>query len=198
MSELNELVATDPILSKQFSAKAQSFKAFRCFYLAESYRAISKYPEAYALYGRCNQLVEAATQAQKLVTPSDQTEANKLSDLLKTNLATQCLVHAQETLDSIEKNQQLAQSMQDIKLDEKATPAKVASRTLLERMNKFDAGDASSHYRLVDFPPNFQAVPCRPQMFDLASSALSFPTLEGRVKPKPTEQKSFFSKFKLW
>ena len=39
-------------VQKEMAAHTFKFKAFRCFYLAQSYAASSKWPEAMALYGR--------------------------------------------------------------------------------------------------------------------------------------------------
>jgi signal recognition particle subunit SRP68 len=42
---------------------------------------------------------------------------------------------------------------------------------------------------LIDFPPDFEAIPCKPVLFDLALSAVEFPDLTERKKAKA---KGFF------
>jgi signal recognition particle subunit SRP68 len=42
---------------------------------------------------------------------------------------------------------------------------------------------------LIDFPPDFEAIPCKPVLFDLALSAVEFPDLSERRK---TKAKGFF------
>lgn len=64
-----------------------------------------------------------------------------------------------------------------------------AARPLQERLKEFDAaaggGVESSNkkrkYRIADFPPSLQLVPCKPRLLDLAFDELEFPDLDERA-----------------
>lgn len=62
-------------------------------------------------------------------------------------------------------------------------------RPLQERLGEFDStvsgGDAGSRktrkYRIADFPPSLQLLPCKPRLLDLAFEELEFPDLDERA-----------------
>lgn len=62
-------------------------------------------------------------------------------------------------------------------------------RPLQERLGEFDStvggGDAESRktraYRIADFPPSLQLLPCKPRLLDLAFEELEFPDLDERA-----------------
>lgn len=70
-----------------------------------------------------------------------------------------------------------------------------AGRSLRERLKEFDAAGGSGgaaaaagesggnkrKYRIADFPPSLQLVPCKPRLLDLAFDELEFPDLDERA-----------------
>lgn len=71
-----------------------------------------------------------------------------------------------------------------------ASKEQAATQDLLSNRDSFEAFDQ----KLIPFPPEFEAVSARPLIFNLASAALEFPSLESRKKPKG----SFWSSFWRW
>lgn len=64
--------------------------------------------------------------------------------------------------------------------------------TLLESLDEYvpaiGAANSKEAPRIAEIPPAFQAVPCRPIVLDTALNAITFPTLEHKVKKE--EKKS--------
>lgn len=44
--------------NKETSSKVSGYSAIRCVFLAESYRVLAKYPEAFALFSRAQEFVD--------------------------------------------------------------------------------------------------------------------------------------------
>ena len=51
---------------------------------------------------------------------------------------------------------------------------------LLKRPNEFDASAADTK-QVVEFPPSFQQISCKPLVFDLTLDTIEFPDLDKRV-----------------
>eukprot|EP00823_Brevimastigomonas_motovehiculus_P001122 TRINITY_DN11655_c0_g1_i1.p1 TRINITY_DN11655_c0_g1~~TRINITY_DN11655_c0_g1_i1.p1 ORF type:complete len:497 (-),score=168.96 TRINITY_DN11655_c0_g1_i1:86-1576(-) len=58
---------------------------------------------------------------------------------------------------------------------------------LMDRLSAYDAGNSAAHHNLVTFPPDYQTVPCKPIMFDLALNGIQFPSIAHRVKALPPQ-----------
>lgn len=70
-----------------------------------------------------------------------------------------------------------------------------AGRSLQERLKEFDGGGGSGSgsgpaaetgskkrtYRIADFPPSLQLIPCKPRLLDLAFDELEFPDIDERA-----------------
>jgi len=61
-------------------------------------------------------------------------------------------------------------------------------------MNSFDYRFGKNK-QLVAFPPDFEAIKCKPLLFDLALSALEFPNLESRKVDKTATKSGSFWNF---
>lgn len=57
---------------------------------------------------------------------------------------------------------------------------------LCERLDTFhlDPTLVGKQPNLVQFPPDFQPIPCKPLFFDLALNHVAFPTLDDKVEQK--------------
>jgi signal recognition particle subunit SRP68 len=64
---------------------------------------------------------------------------------------------------------------------------------MLASINTFDSSFAKKK-QLISFPPDFEPVKCKPQLFDLALRDLEFPSLEARKKSTKGGFWSFFSR----
>ena len=75
-----------------------------------------------------------------------------------------------------------------------ASSAASSTQPLLDRLSSFESGLASEQYRLIQFPPDYEAAPCKPVLFDLAFNHIQFPvdSIQKRAQP---EKKGFWSLF---
>ena len=97
-----------------------------------------------------------------------------MDSLLSSIEGRQFMAHANSILDTEDVTERVAK----VKLDDGGD-----KKILLERLDEYveDEGLAKGKAKLVDFPPNFKAIPCKPLFFDLAREQLAFPDLEDRM-----------------
>ncbi|XP_038068371.1 signal recognition particle subunit SRP68-like [Patiria miniata] len=166
----------DDSLQQEIKAKSSKFKAFRCFYLAQSYTASKKWREASALYERVLKHIETATKEFKKVKGKTKNELSVLKDLTQKVNGLKYSAHALSILDSEEITEGVAQL--DITADKRAVS---------ERLHKYQDGPelAAGKPNLVPFPPDFQPVPCKPLFFDIALNQIELPSLEDKLEQKP-------------
>ena len=181
-------------------AKLTAYQALRVYYLGESYRRISKYTDAYALYLRSyelgktaqialNQLLKSTNVATTTSNLSTLTSipnlAQSLTALLTDSECNKNLVHAQLILDTAEKARSITSGVKSLGLEENKKKNQNVIPTLLERLDEYTTGDASNAFRIIDFPPAFQIAPAKPILFDLAFNSIEFPDISSRI-PKQT------------
>jgi hypothetical protein len=53
--------------------------------------------------------------------------------------------------------------------------SKKKSKQLMDRLEAFDGGQAAESHHLIDAPPAFQPIACKPLLFDIAHNHLDFP-----------------------
>jgi signal recognition particle subunit SRP68 len=186
-------------LAKWLEARTLSYKAYRCFFLADAYRRASKYSEAYALFARA---ADHTTRALKAQSPVDamgqscpkelcgfQREVAKLQSLSSAVAARQLLVHASAVFECEERPEEIEEKLELVcvilfcccvgftRLFVAQGVKRLKPRTMLERLDMYDAGSATDNFNLISFPPNFEATPCKPILFDLAFNSLAFPDI---------------------
>eukprot|EP01120_Amphizonella_sp_Union-15-10_P016614 TRINITY_DN8860_c0_g1_i4.p1 TRINITY_DN8860_c0_g1~~TRINITY_DN8860_c0_g1_i4.p1 ORF type:complete len:567 (-),score=108.89 TRINITY_DN8860_c0_g1_i4:99-1799(-) len=164
LSELKELYGeADLSMSKNLSDRELTFKALRCFYLATSHAKSGKWNHAIALLDRCDVRIREAMGSS----PS-QTTADVLKELQRRSNASSLYVNARAFLES-----------QKLEKEEKSDKA---SDNLLTRLDSYDATFLEKK-KLVDFPPSYQIIHCKPILFDVAIESCSFPSLEHKKTP---------------
>jgi len=179
-TEIAGLRSEDDIFAKQCAANLLSYSSQRCYYLALSYLQTSKWAEALALFKRAQQHVAAAVDHQKHLKTPDTAVLEELGELDMKIRGKLCAVRAQSFL---EENKPAPKT-------EPASPREPYN--ILKNLDEYDTeGRALKEERLVDFPPDFEPVPCKPILFDLAMTTLEFPDLSKRKKAK-----GFFSFWK--
>jgi len=182
ISELNNIRdVNDEKANKVFAAKLLSFKALRCLYLGQTYAKVSKWPEASALFVRCQQQVKDALDHHKECEPMDTEMVEKLKISLTKAQGLESLVHAQGFLDSL----QVRKVAQDLDSSQSADNTHAPSRGLLDNLNSYECGFLESG-SIIDFPPNFEPMSCKPLLFDLALLRCNFPNLAERKKAPRT------------
>lgn len=178
LDAINELepVQDDVSWLKFSKGREQASKALRCFYLAEAHLSGNRLKQADALYNRAVQLTRAS-QAELSESSMDTKDLMKeLTELLQTVRGKKCVIRGKNFLST------------QVKASEGADDD-VAAATMLE-MENFASGAAvaSGKGTLTAFPPNFEAVPCKPLYFDLALNYLDFPSMEERIAKADAEQ----------
>lgn len=174
--EISQLpgIEEDKAVSKELDTQITGYKAFRCFYIAQSYHNGKKLTEAIALYEKVTQYVKSAlTLSQSSGKTLFTVEVDKLQELANQAKGQKCAAHAAYILESTK----VEHDVSKLSLDE---------RPLKDRLDVYQEQPAASLKKpnLVNFPPSFQPIPCKPLFFDLALNHLEMPDLEERVEKK--------------
>ncbi|XP_018617700.1 signal recognition particle subunit SRP68 [Scleropages formosus] len=163
----------DHTFQKEVSLKMLVYKAYRCFFIAQSYVLVKKWSEALVLYER---VLKYAREVQS--------KAKNLNNSLKD------LPDVQELITEVnaEKYSLQAAAILDTG-DAIETPQQMQvkdNKPLCERLENFslDPTILGKQPNLVQFPPEFQPIPCKPLFFDLALNHVAFPPLDDKVEQK--------------
>ncbi|KAJ8399685.1 hypothetical protein AAFF_G00407900 [Aldrovandia affinis] len=176
LAELSALLGLeeDHTFQKEVSLKTLVYKAYRCFFIAQSYVLVKKWSEALVLYER---VLKYAREVQS--------KAKNLNNSLKD------LPDVQELISEVnaEKYSLQAAAILDTG-DAPEVPqqlqVKENKQPLCERLEAFhlDPAIVGKQPNLVQFPPDFQPIPCKPLFFDLALNHVAFPPLDEKVEQK--------------
>lgn len=179
--EAEQYVGADEDSSKQVDARVFTFKALRCFYLALQYASNKQPTEALALLERCADHSEAAIAHHNVCKQQLEALVSKVEKLQRDVRGWRCYLQARAFIES--KTTTAEQSDVSVAL---------APGGMLANLDKYDASYLDKKL-IVDFPPEFEAIACKPVLFDLALSSLQPPDLSEKKKaPKG----GFFSS--LW
>uniref|UniRef100_A0A3P9JJT5 Signal recognition particle subunit SRP68 n=1 Tax=Oryzias latipes TaxID=8090 RepID=A0A3P9JJT5_ORYLA len=175
LAELSTLpgLEDDHAFQKEVSLKTLIYKAYRCFFIAQSYVLVKKWSEALVLYER---VLKYAKEVQS--------KAKSLNSSLKD------LPDVQELIAEVNAEKYSLQAAAILDKDETAevsVPHQQKDNTpLCEHLETFriDSTLVGKHPNLVPFPPDFQPIPCKPLFFDLALNHVTFPPLDDKVEQK--------------
>lgn len=148
-------------LLEQNELQITAYKAFRVFHIGSSQRL--EFKKSIALLHRCNQYIEKCLSKGSKLEKSlreQLVDVQAKADLEQFNLLANNLVK-----DDTDKD-----SKDPLKQNAKKTP-------LNERLDEYD-NQFTSKDKLVQFPPNYNPIPCKPLFFDLAYYDLRFPSLD--------------------
>ncbi|XP_003725432.3 signal recognition particle subunit SRP68 [Strongylocentrotus purpuratus] len=181
LSEIPQLpgLEGDVELQQEVEAKTLKFKAYRCFYLAQSYSQAKKWTEAAALFERAMSRAESSRKEWKAIKSiSVKAELTELDELIQQINGVKYSAHAASILDSSEVNESMA------KLNITASSSSDTSRPVSERLGDYRPASEVDPTKpnLVAFPPAFKPVPCKPLFFDIALNHLEFPSLEDKLE----------------
>ncbi|KAJ8319344.1 hypothetical protein KUTeg_004435 [Tegillarca granosa] len=144
----------DTSLSEEISCRILGYKAFRLFYIAQSYLMAKKWTETIALY--------------------EKNEVKNLNDLIKQVDGEKYSCHASSILDV----ENITDQVETMKISPK-TPLSERMDQYVE-----DKSLIGKKPQIVHFPPDFEPIPCRPLFFDLALNHVDFPSLEDKLEQK--------------
>ncbi|XP_029914377.1 signal recognition particle subunit SRP68 [Myripristis murdjan] len=175
LAELSTLqgLEEDCTFQKEVALKTLVYKAYRCFFIAQSYVLVKKWSEALVLYER---VLKYAKEVQS--------KAKSLNNSLKD------LPDVQELIAEVNAEKYSLQAAAILDTDETAevpSQQQVKDNTLLcDRLETFrlDPALVGKQPNLVQFPPDFQPIPCKPLFFDLALNHVAFPPLDDKVEQK--------------
>jgi signal recognition particle subunit SRP68 len=150
------------------------------FYLALQYAGDKKAAEALALLERCGEHAEAALAHHNICKNQNKSLISKVEKLQRDVRGWRCYLQARAFMAS----SNLASSGE-------ISASTLAPGGLLANLDKYDASYLDEKL-IVEFPPGFEAIACKPVLFDLALSAFQPPDLSEKKKaPKG----GFFSSF---
>ncbi|KAK2919144.1 hypothetical protein Q8A73_003515 [Channa argus] len=175
LAELSTLqgLEDDHTFQKEVALKMLVYKAYRCFFIAQSYVLVKKWSEALVLYER---VLKYAKEVQS--------KAKNLNNSLKD------LPDIQELIAEVNAEKYSLQAAAILDTDEMAevpTQQQVKDNTpLCDHLETFrlDPALVGKQPNLVQFPPDFQPIPCKPLFFDLALNHVAFPPLDDKVEQK--------------
>uniref|UniRef100_A0A674AW76 Signal recognition particle subunit SRP68 n=1 Tax=Salmo trutta TaxID=8032 RepID=A0A674AW76_SALTR len=168
LAELSTLqgLEEDHTFQKEVALKMLVYKAYRCFFIAQSYVLVKKWSEALVLYER---VLKYAMEVQS--------KAKSLNNSLKD------LPDVQELITEVNAEKY---SLQAAAILGGYLTCKGSHFPLCERLDTFhlDPTLVGKQPNLVQFPPDFQPIPCKPLFFDLALNHVAFPPLDDKVEQK--------------
>uniref|UniRef100_A0A8C5RA52 Signal recognition particle subunit SRP68 n=1 Tax=Leptobrachium leishanense TaxID=445787 RepID=A0A8C5RA52_9ANUR len=169
LAELTQLpgMEDDQSFQKEIALKTLVYKAYRCFFIAQSYVLVKKWSEALVLYDR---VLKYAKEVQNKAGNSKNSlkDLPDVQELIKQVNAEKYSLHAAAILGEY--------ILMDCFIH---TP-------LSDRLDNFtlDPSLVTKHASLVQFPPDFQPISCKPLFFDLALNHVSLPSLEDKLEQK--------------
>ncbi|MBN3299088.1 SRP68 protein, partial [Amia calva] len=172
LAELSGLqgLEEDNSFQKEVALKTLVYKAYRCFFIAQSYVLVKKWSEALVLYER---VLKYAGETLNLPPPFLQ-DLPDVQELISEVNAEKYSLQAAAILDTGD-------------AAETPSPSQVReTKPLCERLDTFrlDPALVGKQPNLVQFPPDFQPIPCKPLFFDLALNHVAFPPLDDKVEQK--------------
>lgn len=159
----------DSQLKQSIEAQISTYKAHRCYFVAESFVKMEKWAEALVLYERTLAHIKAADKSQ--MKPSMVKGLENLSALVDSKKFT---AHAQAILASDSSTPNVTKlSIKDKKM-------------LIDRLDEYveDPSLTSSNACVVQVPSPMKSVPCKPLFFDLALNHVEFPSLDDKIETK--------------
>ncbi|KAL0594672.1 Signal recognition particle subunit SRP68 [Plecturocebus cupreus] len=163
----------DKAFQKEIGLKTLVFKAYRCFFIAQSYVLVKKWSEALVLYDRVLKYANEVNSDAGAFKNSLK-DLPDVQELITQVRSEKCSLQAAAILDADDSHQtETSFQVKD-------------NKPLVERFETFclDPSLVTKQASLVHFPPGFQPIPCKPLFFDLALNHVAFPPLEDKLEQK--------------
>lgn len=168
--EISQLLDDESFLKEQ-EAKTKGYRAFRCFYMAQSLANLHRSREAMALYQRSLNHTRDALKDSSILPDELKGALNKLEGSIE---GAKCAVHAHSVLEEGQDN-------------ETGTVKQTKSKkSLVERLDEYreDSSLLTKTPNVCNIPPPMQSIPCKPEFFDLAFNMIEFPDLSDKTGEK--------------
>eukprot|EP00088_Acartia_fossae_P053457 TRINITY_DN6090_c0_g1_i2.p1 TRINITY_DN6090_c0_g1~~TRINITY_DN6090_c0_g1_i2.p1 ORF type:complete len:596 (+),score=215.24 TRINITY_DN6090_c0_g1_i2:37-1824(+) len=163
----------DEELMQSNEIKMNFYRAFKSYYMAKAFIFAQKWAEAMAIFHRAMEYIRNVKESGGL----DSGMKEQLNQLEKQVEENQFVAHANSILET----EQVTEKMTELEINNKAP--------LVDRLDQYyeDPDLVKGKSNLVRFPPEFEAIPCKPLFFDLAINHLEMPSLEAKLE---TEKES--------
>ncbi|CAG8486057.1 8117_t:CDS:10 [Diversispora eburnea] len=181
ISELSEVQNNLP-LSQEVEAKIWFFKAWRTLYVASAYAILNKELEAILLYERANEYNLQAKTSLSNLTPDKEDiliiskeNVDNLESLLRSH---KVKAHAALNFYHSGDDSDITEKMNELGIDEEKSKArnKKDEMPLIEHLNQYPLNLSINNVNLINFPPEFTAIPAKPLFFDIASNYINYPS----------------------
>lgn len=165
----------DEALALNTQAKITFFKAFRSYYIAQAFIASQKWGEAMAVFQRSLNYAAEASKDDTL----EQSQKTELADLKKSIEGRQFVAHANSILETEATTDQMA----GLELNSTTVGP------LIERLDQYyeDPDLVKGKANLVNFPPEFTPIPCKPLFYDVALYHVEMPDLDHKLEKTPAQ-----------
>ncbi|GLG95273.1 Signal recognition particle subunit SRP68 [Gryllus bimaculatus] len=165
---------------QELEEKIKCYKAFRCFYIAQSLATLRRWQDAMALYKRAELYVSQALNGKHL---NADLKAQLLK--LKKNIeGEEFSAHAYSVLEG-----ETEEDDNGIIIGVKAGTR--TKKPLSERLSEYreDTSLLSRSPNVYKLPPDMRPIPCKPLFFDLAYNFIEFPSLEEKIETSASGSK---------
>ncbi|XP_033336503.2 signal recognition particle 68 [Megalopta genalis] len=165
--EISQLQDDEEFVREQ-EAKTKSYRAFRCYYMAQSLANLHRWREAMALYQRSAQHVKDALNYGKMLPEPLKEALQKLETSIE---GAKYAAHAHSVLE---------EGQEEEPGTNKYTKTK---KPLYERLQEYreDPALLTKQPNVYKLPPSMQPIPCKPLFFDLAFNMVEFPDLSEKL-----------------
>lgn len=165
----------DEALAVNTQAKIIFFKAFRSYYIAQAFIASQKWGEAMAVFQRSLNYAAEASKDDSL----EQSQKKELADLKKSIEGRQFVAHANSILETEATTDQMA----GLELNSATVGP------LIDRLDQYyeDPDLVKGKANLVNFPPEFTPIPCKPLFYDVALYHVEMPDLDHKLEKTPAQ-----------
>ncbi|XP_053987144.1 signal recognition particle subunit SRP68-like [Hylaeus volcanicus] len=171
--EISQLQDDEEFVREQ-EAKTKAYRAFRCYYMAQSLENLHRWREAMALYQRSAQHVKDAVEFEKILPESLREALNNLKTSIE---VAKYSAHAHSVLE---------EGQEEEPGTNKYTKTK---KPLFERLHEYreDPVLLTKQPNVYKLPPSTQPIPCKPLFFDLAFNMVEFPDLSEKLGDQAKE-----------
>lgn len=178
----------EKLVAAKYNAYQAVFKAIRGSTIAQAYLDDGKFSEALSLYqyasgflGEGEDILSIHPGAKDVVLQEF------IKDLSEELVGAQSRTTAQSFLEASSQEDAVRSQLSHLKLDSSSVTSK-KKKSLLERQNDYVGGTAKGQYEIVRLPPDFQAIACKPLLFDIAFNELEMPDISERMKTEEEKQ----------
>lgn len=175
----------------KFNAYQAVFKAIRASTIAQTYLEDNKFSEAIALYQYASVFLSDGEDILAIHPGSKDVVLQEfIKDLSEELIGAQSRTTAQSFLESSLQEDVVRSQLAHLQLADGATKTSSSKKkkSLLERQNDYLGGSAKGQYEILRLPPDFQAIACKPVLFDVAFNELEMPDISERMKTEEEKQ----------